>query len=163
MLSAPVPHSRTLSTTRSVLIGFCASRIGSSHGLRVLTPRSSRANPAPLGNMTRVSGEIDVGAVLRPMIDVGLRETRSTPHADDVTFDDVVAIEQFRKVDRFRQPVAEPPAQEGIEGEPRLLTGHRRPVVEPWSGEERDIATRLQHPEEAFPERRHEAESLSQS
>ena len=92
------------------------------------------------------------------MIDVGLREPRATPHADDVTLDDVVAIEQFRKVDRLGQPVAEPPAHEGIEGQLRLLTNHRRPVVEPWSGEERDIATRLQHPEEAFPERRHEAD-----
>ena len=92
------------------------------------------------------------------MIDVGLRETRATPHADDVTLDDVVTIKQFRKVDRLGQPVAESPAHEGIEGESRLLTGHRRPVVEPGSGEERDIPTRLQHPEEAFPERRHEAD-----
>ena len=92
------------------------------------------------------------------MIHVGLRETRATPHADDVTFDDVVAIEQFRKVDRLGQTVAEPPAHEGIEGKSRLLTDGRRPVIEPGSGEERDIATRLQHTEEAFPQRRHEAD-----
>ena len=38
MLRAPVPHSRMLSITRSVLIGFCASRIGSSPGFSALMP-----------------------------------------------------------------------------------------------------------------------------